>query len=99
MTQQAFRRARPARTVAFTLRLTVISLAGNSYDVAFDGNIVRGQIDERWRPGCRSIVQLEAGMMPWTTDGFADENSLVERGSVMRALPADGEPVRLDMDE
>ena len=37
--------------------------------------------------------------MPGAADGFADENTLVERSAVVRALAAHGEPVWLDMNE
>jgi hypothetical protein len=38
-------------------------------------------------------------MVPRAAEGFADEDSLVEWRSVVRALSADGEPVRLDVNE
>src|SRR5437762_14264446 len=38
-------------------------------------------------------------MMPRAAQRFADENSLAERRAVMGALSADGEPVRLDIDQ
>jgi hypothetical protein len=85
--------------MALSLQLTVIPPAGDSYDIAFDTNIVRSQIVEGGRSGRGAVVQLEAGMMPRATDGFADENALLERAPIMRALRPDGEPVWLDVNE
>ena len=44
-------------------------------------------------------MQGEARMVPRAADLFAVEHTLLERPSVVRALGADGEPVRVDVRE
>src|SRR5206468_12786750 len=72
-----------------------IALAQNPHDVVFDRHVVGRQVHERRRARRGAVVQLEAGVMPRATQRLADEHSLIEWCSIVRALSADGEPVRL----
>jgi len=84
-------------TLAF--QLSGIALACNAHNVVLDSYVVRRQIVQRRCARRSAIVQLETGVMPWAADRFADQNTLMERCSVVRAFAANGEPVRLDVRE
>src|SRR5439155_20403874 len=74
-------------------------LATDTYDVVLDHNVVDRQIVEGVCADRCSVVQLATGMVPRAAEGFADENPLVERRAVVRTFSADGEPVRLDVNQ
>ena len=86
-----------AMTLAF--QLSGIALACNAHNVVLDSYVVRRQIVQRRCARRSAIVQLETGVMPWAADRFADQNTLMERCSVVRAFAANGEPVRLDVNQ
>src|SRR5205823_14141397 len=88
-----------ADAVRLAFQLTGIALASDPDDVVLDHYIVRGQIVERGSARCGAIVQLEAGVVPWTPDRLADKYALGEWRSVVGALPANSKPVRLDVRE
>jgi hypothetical protein len=77
----------------------MIALSRHPYHVVLDNNIVRRQVVERRRARCCSIAQLEAGVVPGATDRVGYQYPLVKRSTIVGALPAHGEPIRLDVDE
>jgi hypothetical protein len=77
----------------------VIALSRNTHDVILDRDIVRRQVVESWRARRRSGGQVEAGVVPGAADRVRHQDALFQGSTIVRALPAHGEPVRLDVDE
>src|SRR5204862_193830 len=85
--------------MSLAFELPGIPFGCHAHDVVLDRDIVRRQIVQRRSARRSTVVELEAGVMPWAAERLADENAFVERSPVMGALPADGKPVRLDVRE
>jgi hypothetical protein len=77
----------------------VIALSRNPHNVVLDRDIVRSQVVECRRARRRTGGQLEAGVVPGAADGVRHQHSVLERGTIVGALPRHGEPVRFDVDE
>src|SRR5437867_521653 len=83
--------------MVFAFQLTRIALAHHTHRVVFHRHVVRRQVIERRAARRGTIVQLETRMVPRTANRLPNEHSEMERTTIVGALSADGEPVRLSV--
>jgi hypothetical protein len=77
----------------------MIAPAHNAHAIVLDSDIVRRQVVQCGCVSRSAIVELETRVMPGTTQRLANQQALIKRRTVVRALGANGEPVDACVDE